>query len=525
MQSISQIENLLKTFDNLNSILFKAKSNLEPLSLLNKISTELKSKLLDIEFVESINQLNSKINSFIELCEPITKLIDHEIAIQHNKTKKERIQEYADFSIDVEPVIKELPKKETPIKQSFKDLNNKAISQTGYPISEIKRKKPINYPYNCPYCNANNNYIYSNNNKGQYKCKVCSSTFSFKTYHSTDVKYFCPYCDYKLQLDHDRNNYLIYVCNNKKCSFYTNNKRKLSTDERKTLLTSSNQYKLHYTYREFKFTMDDVKKNNLNFDTKISLNKIHFSETVLGLAITYHINYGLSTRKTALIMKEIHNVKISHQTIANYCEMAASYTQNLLDKYNYKLSNEIAADETYIKIRGKTYYVFFFSDVKTKAILAYRIFEKRDTLNALKSTYMAISKYDEIPENFIIVTDGNPIYNAAQLFLSMNGIEYTLHQVIGVKNKNEESKIWRPHKQTEERLNRTFKQNYYGMNGYDNIKTANIYMVLFSTFFNFLRQHSSLNYKPPVELDIFEDNDLMPIKWVKLINYSITYAK
>ena len=205
--------------------------------------------------------------------------------------------------------------------------------------------------------------------------------------------------------------------------------------------------------------------------------------------------------------------------------MAASYTQNILDNYKYELSNEIAADETYVKIRGKTHYVFFFSDVLTKTILAYRIFSNRDTLNALKSTYMAISKYEKIPDDFTMITDGNPIYNAAQLFLSMNGINYTLHQVIGVTNRDIESKTWRPHKQTEERLNRTFKQNYYGTNGYDNIKTANIFMILFSTFFNFLRQHSSLGYKPPVKLDIFDDDDLMPVKWLKLINLSIQYAK
>lgn len=440
MQIISQIESLLTTFDNLNSILFKAKSNLEPLSILKKVSNELESKLLDPEFVVSVNELTNKLTDFIKICEPVTNLIQHEINKQHSKSKHDKMQGYADFSINEEPIIKEIPKQEPTNKPTFEELNNKAILETGSPIPEINRKKPINFPHNCPCCGANNNYIYSNNGKGQYKCKVCSSTFSLKTRHSTDINLFCPHCSSKLTLHHDRSNYLVYYCPNKKCSFYLQNKRKLSTEEKKSILTSSGQYKLRYDFREFKFTFEDIKQNDLNFDTKVSLNNIHFSETVLGLVLTYRINYGLATRKTALIMKEVHNVKISHQTIANYCEMVASYTLNILDKYKYKLSNEIAADETYIKIRGKTYYVFFFSDVKTKTILAYRIYSNRDTLNALKSTYMAISKYEEIPEDFTIVTDGNPIYNAAQLFLKMNGINYTLHQVIGIKNNDEISK-------------------------------------------------------------------------------------
>ena len=260
MQIISQIETLLKNFDNLNIILFKAKLNLEPLSLLGKISSELESNLLDPEFISTVNEMNSFLNKFIELCEPISKLIHHEISIQNSKAKKDKMQKYADFSIDTKPVIKELPKNPSTPTQSFDELNLHSIMNTGSPISEIKRKKPIDYTYNYPCCNANNNYIYSNNARGQYKCKACSSTFSMKSRHSTDVNLFCPHCDSKLTARHDRNNYIVYVCQNPKCSFYKNNKRKSSSEKREKLLTSSGQYKLHYAYREFKFTMDDIQK-------------------------------------------------------------------------------------------------------------------------------------------------------------------------------------------------------------------------------------------------------------------------
>ena len=124
------------------------------------------------------------------------------------------------------------------------------------------------------------------------------------------------------------------------------------------------------------------------------------------------------------------------------------------------------------------------------------------------------------PEDFTAITDGNPIYNAAQLFYSLCGIKFDLHQVIGVKNKDLESKIYRPNKQREERLNRTYKENYNGTNGYDSLAGANQYMILYVAFYNFLRKHSSLDYKTPVDDHLFDDCELMPDMWIKLIKMS-----
>ena len=178
----------------------------------------------------------------------------------------------------------------------------------------------------------------------------------------------------------------------------------------------------------------------------------------------------------------------------------------------------MSADETYVHVKGKEHYVFFFSDPIKKIITSYTIYANRDTKAAVESIYKCISKYKEIPEDLTLIADGNPIYNAAQLFFEINNIKFDLHQVIGLTNKTEDSKTYRPIKQVEERLNRTFKQNYYGTNGYGNIECANSYMVLYVAFFNFLRKHSALNNKTPVDDDLFEENTLMPDKWLKLID-------
>lgn len=48
-------------------------------------------------------------------------------------------------------------------------------------------------------------------------------------------------------------------------------------------------------------------------------------------------------------------------------------------------------------------------------------------------------------------------------------------------------------------------------------------MILFVTFFNFLRRHSTLEFKPPVELEELKGVTLMPDKWITLLNLSKTY--
>lgn len=200
----------------------------------------------------------------------------------------------------------------------------------------------------------------------------------------------------------------------------------------------------------------------------------------------------------------------------NYVEAAAKKIEKLNEEFDYSsigLSDTLTGDETYISVAGKTNYVFFFSDTKKKIITSYRIFPNRDTLCAIKSIYQSINKYKTLPQPFSIVTDGNPIYNAAQVFFKINDINFDLYQVIGLKNKDEQSKRFRPYKQVEERLNRTYKFNYYGTNGYNTLRGANIYMVLYVAYYNFLRKHTALKKKVPIYLKEIDEIELMPNKW------------
>ena len=213
---------------------------------------------------------------------------------------------------------------------------------------------------------------------------------------------------------HDRNNYIVYVCRNDKCSYYIDSLKKQASKD-KSIRTVSNRNKLRYTYRAFKFDFNQANDaDELHFNTKISLDRAHHSPQTIGTILTLYINYGLSSRKESMLMNYLFGIEISHQTIMNYAEASTSLLQNLAINYFYNLGNTLCGDETYIKVLGKTKHVFFFSDPKSKIITSWKIYDHHNTKNAVESILMSINKYNKIPNDLLIITDANPLYNAAQ---------------------------------------------------------------------------------------------------------------
>ena len=76
------------------------------------------------------------------------------------------------------------------------------------------------------------------------------------------------------------------------------------------------------------------------------------------LCLTYHVNCKMSTRQTAHVLNEVHGIKISHRTIANYALIATAVIKSFFNIYNYKPSKILSADETYIKVKWIKHYVW-----------------------------------------------------------------------------------------------------------------------------------------------------------------------
>ena len=137
-----------------------------------------------------------------------------------------------------------------------------------------------------------------------------------------------------------------------------------------------NKYKLHYIYREFQIDFFRMDLGTLPKNAS-SLKFSKHDQHVMSLCLTYKVNLGLSFRKTAQALNDIHGISISHQQVANYCKTASVCIKPFIDNYDYKTGNVFTADETYIKIRGIKTYIWFIMDATKRSVIGYQVSDNR----------------------------------------------------------------------------------------------------------------------------------------------------
>lgn len=372
----------------------------------------------------------------------------------------------------------------------------------------------------CPVCNAPKPYLTWNDGKkkSQIRCKVCLNLHSPSDDNrfSKTHKLRCPHCSRILEPVKNRKHFIIHKCKNSKCPFYLHNLKKVKKEH---LSEEKCKYKLHYIYHEFTIDFFRMDLNSLPKNAS-SLKFSKFDKNVMGLCLTYKVNLGLSLRKTAEALKEIHGIHISHQQVANYCKTAAICIKPFTDNYDYGVGKAFTADETYIKIRGLKGYVWFIMDAAKRAIIGYQISDNRGVGPCILAMRMAFRHLKELSKDFRFIADGYSAYPlAAQQFYreSKGKINFDITQVIGLTNDDAVSTEFRPLKQMIERLNRTYKQSYRPTNGFSNIDGANYNLALWVTYYNFLRPHKEFKYKPPVQDSGLAMAGNMPAKWQYLI--------
>ena len=447
------------------------------------------------------------------------KFIVKNIPLNLEKSKDDSLfsPKYNKLKVDKLPII------HIPEKKDYKQLLELYIKEHGKPLKPIKSrgKNPVPDGVHCPCCNAPHIYIYDNTGgRGQFSCKICSTNFSRHNWIDNPIELHCPHCGHALSLEKKRKLFNIHKCRNNNCSYYQNSLKSLSKDDIEEYKNNPEKFKLHYIYREFKIDFFKIDLYSLPKNAS-TLQFRKFSPHIMGLALTYLINCGMSTRATARVLREVHGVKISHTQIANYATTAAYCIKPFVDSYDYKPTNYLAADETYTKVKGSRRYVWFIMDAIKKSILGYRCSSSRDTTPCILAMRMAFDKFKKFSGKALkFVADGYTAYKLAQQQFALHGMHFDVTQVIGLTNEDEVSTEYRWLKQIIERLNRTFKSSYKITNGYGSDDGASTHLVLFVAYYNFLRPHSYTYWKPLNEVSELEKAELMPAKWQLLIELS-----
>lgn len=422
---------------------------------------------------------------------------------------------YQRFKIDQLPIIKPF------IKQDWQFLLEYYEWKYGKSLKPVQRRNGKSIPVDtvCPLCGAPHHYIYDNNGgNGQYQCKVCGQTFCTGENVTTPMRFLCPHCSHSLVPKKDRKHFIVHKCVNLKCPYYLHNLSKVPKEELKDK-SSISKYKLHYIYRQFTIDFFAMDLNSLP-ENASSLKFSKHNAHIMSLCLTLHVNLSLSLRKTKHALKDLYNIDISHQQIANYCKTAAICIKPFVDNYNYEKSNVFTADETYIKVRGVKAYIWFIMDAASRSILGYQVSDTRSVGPCVLAMRQAFKGFEKLPKNFKFIADGYSAYllAAMEFFRKLgNDFKFNITQVIGLTNGDEVSKEYRPYKQMIERLNRTYKTSYRPTNGFDNYDGANYDLALWVAYYNFLRPHQHNNYKVLNKVEMLENADNMPAKWQLLI--------
>ncbi|HLU22149.1 MAG TPA: DDE-type integrase/transposase/recombinase, partial [Bacillaceae bacterium] len=329
--------------------------------------------------------------------------------------------------------VDDLPIIEVPEKIDYQILLTEYLEKNEKPLKPVRRHKntKVSVPHSmiCPKCGAPSDYLYANNgDKGQYQCKVCSCLFNDKNRYSKEAVLKCPHCSKTLEKIKERKDFDVFKCKNDDCHYYQKKLNGMSSKEKKQFKKDPQAFKLRYIFRQFRIDFQPLSKESPDLPA-VDLSKIYASPHTLGLILTYHVNYGLSARKTAAIMQDVHGVAITHQTILNYEKSVAHLLKPYVDHYPYELSDQFCGDETYIRVNGRWHYLFFFFDAVKKIILSYPVSPNRDTVSAIRAIDEVLLKMKVIPENLTFVVDGNPIYLLAQHFFAQHEISFDIKQV------------------------------------------------------------------------------------------------
>jgi transposase-like protein len=472
----------------------------------------------------SVEAISTKDKIIIHLLEELNKYCP--LIVEPSKEEPVSL-DYQKLVIDQPPIF------ETLEKLDYKVLLANHLHSKGKPLKPVSRRATsAQIPKNisCPRCMATSEYLYDNSGgRGQYECKVCDCHFHEKNRFHKQVILKCPHCLTHLQKIKQRNDFDIFKCTSKKCPEYQRKLKSMTKEEKKLYKQHPHELKLHYIYRSFKMDLVPLSKD-IQHKPKVDMARIHSSPETVGLVLTYYVNYGLSARSTSAIMKDIHNVSITHQTVLNYVDMLKPLFDYFNSMFPYDLSDQFCGDETYLRIRGKWHYLCFFFDAVKKIFLAYPISKNRDHQLAITAINDLLTKLPEVPEQpedshkLKLIVDGNPIYLLAQQFFAEHGIHFDIKQVIGLTNKDDTSKEFRPLKNVIERVNRAYKTNIRHFFGFGSQIGAENFTTLFVTFFNFLRPHAALEGKVPVVIQELLDAPSMPARWVKLIKYAQNFT-
>ena len=194
----------------------------------------------------------------------------------------------------------------------------------------------------------------------------------------------------------------------------------------------------------------------------------------------------------------------SSSTVYEWVTRFSAEASNKARDYTPNVGDVWLADETVLKIGGKSVWFWDLIDVKTRFLLSSHMSYRRTTQHARALVEKASKRANKTPK--VIITD--------KLYAYLDGIELAF----GADTEHIQSKGFRvqPNTNLLERFHGTLKARTKVMRGLKTMDSAKIISEGFIIHYNFLRPHMTLKGKTPAIVAGLK----LPFKtWIELVDY------
>lgn len=209
---------------------------------------------------------------------------------------------------------------------------------------------------------------------------------------------------------------------------------------------------------------------------------------------------GLSLRQVAQHLKASYNIQVSHKTVHNWIKRYVRLVNEFVKSVKIE-SSRWHADETVVKVKGEHIRIWSLLDSETRLVIAVHISKSRGVDEAKKLFENGLEKSSKPDE---VVTDGLKSYETAveQEFSDVIHIQSSLRE--GMNNKME-------------RFFKELKRRVKSLESFKTSEGAKTFAEGYSIFYNFIKEHQSLNNKTPAQFAGIINNR----NWLELIQRAL----
>tara|TARA_Y100000294_G_C8499757_1_gene314326 strand:- start:106 stop:900 length:795 start_codon:yes stop_codon:yes gene_type:complete len=213
------------------------------------------------------------------------------------------------------------------------------------------------------------------------------------------------------------------------------------------------------------------KNCNFRFVWCSDLPNKRFFTNVISFAVEMYVEVGISLRTLAKKLKKFFNVNVSHEGIRQWIKIY----KKPISRREIFVATTWHADETYIKIKGKGYWLWIVRCRDTNQVLSWLISKKRLFKHAQKLMQDALNIAGTRPEK--IITDG--LYQYAAAIKKVMGWKWNIYRQNHIIDSGI-GKNW-----FIERLNREIKRRIKWFSTFQSLEGAKTF---FSVWFHHINQ-------------------------------------